>query len=81
MNTVAKLYFVLFVVASIANLMWFIFEVQEPRRMILAIGYALMSYGTYKSGLTKETLDLGSRYALIVGFVMLLAGLAMGFLP
>lgn len=76
-----KITLVFFVVASIVNFGDFIFYVQEPRKMISAIGYALMAYGTYKSSLTKEALDLGGRYGLIVGFVLVVAGFVMKYLP
>jgi hypothetical protein len=76
-----KITLVFFVVVSIINLIDFIFYVQEPRKMISAIGYALMAYGTYKNSLTKEALDLGGRYGLIVGFVLVAAGFAMKYLP
>ena len=49
--------------------------------MISAIGYALMAYGTYKDRFNKEALDLGGRYGLIVGFVLVVAGFAMKYLP
>ena len=72
---------VFFVVASIINFGDFIFYVQEPRKMISAIGYALMAYGTYKNSLIKEALDLGGRHSLILGFVFVVAGFAMKYLP
>jgi hypothetical protein len=75
-----KITFVLFFVASAINHIDFIFYVQEPRKMISAIGYALLAYGTYKNSLTKEALDLGGRYGLIVGFVLVAAGFAMKYL-
>ncbi len=49
--------------------------------MISAIGYALMAYGTYKNSFTKEALNLGGRYSLILGFVLVVAGFAMKYLP
>lgn len=79
-STGAKITLVFFALASIVNLTDFIFYAQEPRKMISAIGYALMSYGTYKNGPTKEPRDLGGRYGLIVGFVMVFAGFAMRYL-
>jgi len=77
----SKITLVFFVVASIVNFWDFIFYVQEPRKMISAIGYALMAYGTYKDRFNKEALDLGGRYGLIVGFVLVVAGFAMKYLP
>lgn len=80
-SSVTKFTFALFFVASAINLIDFIFYIQEPRIMISAIGYALMAYGTYKNGFTKEGSDLGGRYGLIVGFVLVAAGFAMKYLP
>ena len=76
-----KITLVFFVVASIINFGDFIFYVQEPRKMISAIGYALMAYGTYKDSLNKEALGLGGRYGLILGLVLVVAGFAMKYLP
>ena len=76
-----KITLVIFFVASAINLIDFIFYVQEPRKMISAIGYALMAYGTYKNSFTKEALNLGGRYSLILGFVLVVAGFVMKYLP
>lgn len=76
-----KVSLVFFTLISVINLMEFIFDVHEPRKMVSAIGFALMGYGTYKNGLTKEALDLGSRYASIVGFILVFVGIGMRYLP
>ena len=80
-STSTKITLVLFALVGTINLIDFIFYAQEPRKIISAIGYTLMSYGIYKNSLAKEPLGRGALYGFVVGFVMVAAALAMRYLP
>ena len=77
---IAKLMLVLFVIFSVAHLVDFIYYGREPRNLISAIAFALMSFGIYKNGFANEAPDPVGRYASIVGIVMALVAIAMRYL-
>ncbi len=81
-----KAFLALAVVLAAISLVDFVFYGNHLRDLLLAIGFALMAYGTFKNGIkgrpdstNDRTFDKRAQYLSGTGVALAIAGIIMGY--
>lgn len=79
LTTGAKAFLVVAIILCIANLIDFAFYERRLTDLVVAVGFALMAYGTYKNGNRSRpdyegdpTFDKNAQYATGAGVILVL---------
>lgn len=87
LTTGAKVFLVIAAVLGAINLVDFLFYGRKITDLIIAIGFALMAYGTYKNGNRSRpdsaddpTLDKNAQYATVAGVVLVAGAVLASYL-
>lgn len=85
LTTGAKVFLAVAAILGLINLADFLFYGRQLTDLIVALGFALMAYGTYKNGLRRfrdqgePARDKVAQYASGAGMLMVLGSIAAGY--
>ena len=83
----AKIFIWIAIVIGTIHITDFIFYGQEVRNLLAGIGFALMAFGIHRNGFGharavadhRVAVDVGGRYATLVGTLLVLASIVLRF--
>lgn len=83
----AKVFLVVAVVLGAINLVDFLFYGRKITDLVIAIGFALMAYGTYRNGNRSRpdstddpTFDKNAQYATVAGIILVVGAVLATYL-
>jgi hypothetical protein len=87
LTTGAKVFLVIAMVLGAINLVDFLFYGKKITDLVIAIGFTLMAYGTYKNGnrsrpdsTDDSTFDKNAQYATVAGVILVAAAVLANYL-
>ncbi|WP_140727694.1 MULTISPECIES: hypothetical protein [Gammaproteobacteria] len=78
-STPAKALVVFFVVFGAVHLIDFVLYGQAMRNLVAGIAFAMMAYGTYANGFSRDTPNRRARQASLAGCALFLVYLALRY--